>query len=83
MPQEKARAGAASQIREILGPVDDEVVIDIVNAGATAAEVSEAFEWLNDDDYMGAELNRSMNKNVQRVYDILRNDRDRMGPDDE
>lgn len=69
------------EIQEILGPVDDEVVTNILHTGATGVEVSEAFEWLNDDDYMGKDLKKTMNERVRRVFNILQDDRDRVTQD--
>ncbi|MDD4617327.1 MAG: hypothetical protein PHW76_09550 [Alphaproteobacteria bacterium] len=84
MQQERHRLAATrSEIQRILGPVDDDIIVDVVRTGATSGEVAEAFEWLNDDDYMGAALNRPMNEHVRRVYELLQSERDRMGQGDD
>jgi predicted RNA methylase len=64
------------EIKAILGAADEEIVLDILNTGATAGEVAEAFAWLGADDYMGVELQRKAGECVRRVYDILLTDRD-------
>jgi hypothetical protein len=79
----QTQAAATSHgIRKILGPVDDETIMDIIQTGATAGEVAEAFEWLNDDDYMGSTLKRPIRERVRRVYEILQSDRDRISQDE-
>lgn len=66
------------EIQEILGPAAEETIInDILQTGASRQEVLEAFEWLHDDDYMGADLERPMDARSRMVYDILQSDRDR------
>ena len=73
--QEKPATGSA--IRKILGPVDDSLISDILQTGASRDEIMQACEWLDDDDYMGAGLQRVMHTKVQSVYDILLADRER------
>lgn len=34
----------------ILGPVDETLVADVIATGATQAELSEAFAWVNNDE---------------------------------
>jgi hypothetical protein len=48
-----ARAATAGEIVEIVGPLDDSVVMRIIDTGATAAEVLETFTWLSADDQIG------------------------------
>jgi hypothetical protein len=74
------KAATGQEIRNILGPVDDEMVAAILRTGASSGEMLEAFEWLNDDDYMGTQLQRPMNDNVRRVCELLESDRDRFAP---
>ncbi|HUY68532.1 MAG TPA: hypothetical protein VMV79_04450 [Alphaproteobacteria bacterium] len=79
----KIQVATSHEIRAILGPADDETIKAIFDTGATASEVAEAFEWLNDDDYMGAALEKKIGDRVRRVYEILQGDRDRIGRDEE
>lgn len=81
MQPAKVQAATDREIRTILGPVDDETIMAIMDIGATALEVEEAFEWLNDDSYMGSDLARPMRDRVRRVYEILEGERDRLGRD--
>lgn len=61
---------SADDVREIVGPLDDQVVARIVATGASAAEVLEAHTWMNADDYLG-ELEKHKSPKVQQVIEIL------------
>lgn len=68
----KGSCGATrDDIHDVLGPVDDEMVFLIQEAGASKDEVMQAFAWLSDDDYMGGTLGRSIGSRIRDVYDIL------------
>lgn len=45
---------SAAEIRAILGPLDDVLLVEIARTGATAAEVLEAFTRLEGDEALGA-----------------------------
>ena len=77
----KQKAATAQEIQKILGPVDDEVINDIVRVGATKTEVLQAFEWFNDDEVMRA-AEQSMNVRTKSICEILLADRDRYSPDE-
>ncbi len=62
----------AAEIIEIVGPLEDAVLIRIVETEATAAEVLEAFTWATDDDQIGTELEHRPRGAVARVYEILK-----------
>ena len=72
MMQNKSHPATAAEIVGILGPVDDALVVDILNTGATAAEVLEAFTWANADDQIGTEIEHGPRGAVIRVYEILK-----------
>lgn len=61
----------SADIRRIIGSADAELVTDIINTGATAQEVAEAFEWLQADDYMGAQMHKKAGSVVRAVYELL------------
>ncbi len=65
-------------IRHVLGPINDDLIIAIQDTGATRDEVLQAHAWLDDEDYMGTMMQRPMNHRARAVYDILREDLDRM-----
>ena len=72
MTKQISRAAAAAEIIEIVGPLDDAVLMRIVETEATPAEVLEAFTWATADDQIGTELDHRPRGVVARVYDILR-----------
>jgi hypothetical protein len=67
-----ARPATAAKIIEIVGPLEDAVLMRIVETEATPAEVLEAFTWATGDDQIGTELERRPGGVVARVYDILK-----------
>jgi hypothetical protein len=69
-------AATASQVREILGPVDDEVVLRVVQTEASAAEVLEALTWISADDHLGQTLQRQPAGRVAAICDILSADQE-------
>jgi hypothetical protein len=69
---EISRAATAEEIVKIVGPLDDAVLMRIIETGATAAEVLEAFTWTTADDQIGTELERGPRGVVAQVYEILR-----------
>ncbi len=68
------RPATGDEIRQILGPTDDEQVMAILETGATVAEVMEAFEWLSGDDRLGTELEHTRRGRAGAVYEILARD---------
>ncbi|MBV8334740.1 MAG: hypothetical protein JO358_04680 [Alphaproteobacteria bacterium] len=70
--KQSARAASAAEIIEIVGPLDDVVLMRIVETEATPAEVLEALTWATADDQIGTELERRPRGVVARVYDILK-----------
>ena len=72
MTKQISRAATAAEIIEIVGPLDDAVLMRIVETEATPAEVLEAFTWATADDQIGTELDHRPRGVVARVYDILR-----------
>jgi hypothetical protein len=72
MPEEPSpKPASASEVRAIVGPLDDAVIARVLATGASAAEVLEAFTWLNADDQLGTDLDRTCRGRVAEVYDIL------------
>ena len=51
-----SRPATAAEIIEIVGPLDDSVLMRIAETEATPAEVLEAFTWATADDQIGTEL---------------------------
>ncbi len=69
--KQNLRPATAAEIVEIVGPLDDAVVMRILETEATAAEVLEAFTWATADDQIGTELEHGPRGAVTRVYEIL------------
>jgi hypothetical protein len=67
----ETQTATASDIRAIVGPLEDAVVARIIATGATPAEVLEAFTWANADDQIGTELRHGRHGAVGEVYEIL------------
>jgi hypothetical protein len=72
-----ARTISEHDIRKVLGPLDDDLVAAIQDTGATRDEIRRAYACFDeeDTDFM---LDRPMTHRMRRVYDILRDDLDRM-----
>ena len=60
------------KIVEIVGPLDDAVLVRILETEASAAEVLEALTWATADDQIGTELEHAPRGVVARVYEILK-----------
>ena len=67
----ETKPATASEIRSIVGTLDDDVIAQIFATGASPAEVLEAFTWASADDQIGTELGRRPRGAVGAVYDIL------------
>lgn len=67
----RERAATASEIRDIVGPLEDNVVASIVALGATRDEVLEAQAWLASDDYLHRELRHALQGRAAQVFEIL------------
>jgi hypothetical protein len=67
-----ARPATSAEITEIVGPLDDAVLVKIVETEATPAEVLEAFTWVTADDQIGTELEHRPRGAVAPVYEILK-----------
>ena len=39
-----------NEVIDVLGPVDDDLLVEIVGTGATQAELEEAYTWLRSDE---------------------------------
>jgi hypothetical protein len=65
------KPAAASDVREIVGALDDSLIASIVAIGATREEIQEAQAWLASDDYLHRELHHSLHGRAAAVFDIL------------
>lgn len=62
------------QVIEIVGRISDGRIAEIIATGASPAEVTEAFTWLSEDEYLGGDLEKPLSGVVNQVYEILRAD---------
>ena len=67
-----SRPATAAEIIQIVGPLEDAVLMRIVETAATPSEVLEAFTWVTADDQIGTELEHRPRGAVAQVYDILK-----------
>jgi hypothetical protein len=65
------RPATASEIIEIVGQLDDGVIVRIQATGATPAQVLEGFTWATADDQIGTELRHGRQGAAGAVYEIL------------
>ncbi len=65
------RAVTASEVVQIVGPIDDHIIADVIATGATAAEVVEAYSWLSSRDYFHRTVHELAHGRVAQVYRIL------------
>ena len=70
--KQMTRPATAAEVTEIVGPLDDAVLMRIVETEATPAEVLEAFTWATADDQIGTELEHRPLGRVALVYEILK-----------
>ena len=70
--KEMARPATSAEMIEMLGTLDDAVLMRIVETEATPAEVLEAFTWATADDQIGTELEHRPRGRVALVYEILK-----------
>jgi hypothetical protein len=64
-------AATASEVRDIVGGLDDGVIASIAALGATCEEIAEAQAWLTSDDYLHRELHHTLSGRAAQVFDIL------------
>ncbi len=82
MGLKKTAAANASEIRQILGSVDDDLIMQIIKSGASASDVMQAAHWLETGGHNLNGIRKFSNEVVCRVYDILMADRNRFLSDD-
>ena len=66
------RPASAAESVAIVGPLDDAVLMRLVETGAPPAEVLEALTWAPADDQIGTELERRPRSVIAQVYAILK-----------
>ena len=65
------------EIRGILGPADEMLVMAIRNMGASRDDVCKAVAWLESDDQIGRLSRKPMGACSRRVWEILQEEREK------
>lgn len=65
------KAASRGEIRDITGPLHEDIITAILQSGATRAEIMEAFDWLEESHYTLSAFMKPMNERVRSVYEIL------------
>ena len=60
-----------SEIEQIAGRLDDGLVVEILETGATREELVEAMEWLYADDVLARDLHREPAGRIAALCEIL------------
>lgn len=63
------------QITEIVGNAEDADIVAILETGASAAQLTEAFQWVEQKGDLGAEVQHPMDGVVARLYEILESEK--------
>ncbi|WP_354687525.1 hypothetical protein [Cupriavidus necator] len=66
-----SRLASASEIREIVGPVDDEVLARILNIEPTVEDVLRACQWLRADEHLSRNPESGLGRKAEAVFEIL------------
>ncbi|MFC0397292.1 hypothetical protein [Paraburkholderia rhizosphaerae] len=61
----------ANEIRQIIGPFEDDVVVKILDVHPTSAEVLNAFTWLRSDEHLQRRLAHELHGRTAQVFEIL------------
>ncbi len=64
-------AATASDVLGIVGPLEDEVIAQIVGVGATSAEVLDAYTRYRSDQLQEKRLDYELHGKAAQVFDIL------------
>ncbi len=59
------------EVISIVGPLDDGRVAAIIETGANAEQLTEAFTWLTSDETLGPDPEHRLGATVAQVYEIL------------
>ncbi|BCG04798.1 hypothetical protein PPGU19_093660 (plasmid) [Paraburkholderia sp. PGU19] len=68
---EAPEAATANEIRKIIGPFEDDVVVKIMRIKPTVDDVSRAYSWLRSDEYLQRRLAHNLPARSARVFDVL------------
>lgn len=60
-----------NEVIDVLGPVDDDLLVEIVGTGATQAELEEAYTWVRSDEALMSEGRPLPSGRVGALVEIL------------
>ncbi|GAB7549076.1 hypothetical protein [Cupriavidus sp. 8B] len=66
-----SRSASASEIREIIGPFEGEVIARILEIEPTVEDVQRAYRWLRSDEYLLRNLESNLGGKAEKVFEIL------------
>ncbi len=69
-------AVTSEEVRRLLGEIDDHMVVEIIDSGATATELSEVAAHLAQETDVMGELERPLAGRALQVYTLLRRNAD-------
>lgn len=69
-------AVTSEEVRRLLGEIDDHMVVEIIDSGATAPELSEVAAHLAQETDVMGELERPLTGRALQVYTLLRRNAD-------
>lgn len=64
-------AATANDIRMIIGPFEDDVVMKIVGIKPTVDDVSRAYSWIRSDEHLQRHLTHNLTARAADVFEIL------------
>jgi hypothetical protein len=68
---------SVQDVRSLLGPSDDDLVIRILNTGANHGDVLKAIHYLEHGNFNEQELRSMMGSKAYQIYEILQAEQDR------
>jgi hypothetical protein len=66
-----ALPATAKEIRDLVGELDDTLLLEIQAVGASRDEIGEAVGWMGSDDYLHRKLKHSAHGRVAQVIELL------------
>ncbi len=66
-----SRYASASEIREIIGPFEGEVIARILEIEPTLEDVQRAYRWLRSDEHLLRNLDSNLGGKAEEVFEIL------------
>jgi hypothetical protein len=75
----EAPEATANQIRAIIGPFEDDVVMKIMRFKPTVDDVSRAYSWLRSDEYLQRHLTHNLPARAADVFGVLADEYPELG----